>query len=45
MVRITLADALASGDLESCIRQEEAEGKFCPRQRQLLILLPSVRPR
>jgi hypothetical protein len=31
MERISLADAIASGDLESFIQQEEAEGRIADR--------------
>jgi hypothetical protein len=47
MVRLTLAEALASGDLESFIRQEEAEGRVADRaefERRLGALIKAPRP-
>jgi hypothetical protein len=47
-MRITLAQALASGDLESFIRQEEAEGRVADRdefERRLGALVRAPQPK
>src|SRR5689334_20121599 len=47
LVRITLAEALASGDLERFIRQEEAEGRVADRadfERRLGALIKAPQP-
>lgn len=47
MANISLADALASGDLESFIRQEEGEGRLVDKdvfERRLGRLIKAPRP-